>query len=170
MTQLGRPNLLKSAKYSLNVLDGRERKGDQDIRAGTAAIGARLTPKAVLSMCMLGYNVANGATTTFWASDLLHRLLHVPKVGEGVVEHYAGEYDECLELAENHPEEAVRNSDTLQYFALEAYAYDIAVPGEGCAGKWTPTSSEAAPVATQTPTGTTPEAPSATSEAAKVCF
>ncbi|PSN72484.1 zincin [Corynespora cassiicola Philippines] len=127
------------------------------------------TRKPLEGMCGFGYDVANGPTNFYWASDLLHRLLHIPKVGEGVVEHYAGEYDECLELAENHPEEAVRNSDTLQYFALEAYAYDIAVPGEGCAGKWTPTSSEAAPAATQTPTGTTPEAPSATSEAAKEC-
>jgi len=127
-------------------------------------------------MCGFGYDVANGATNFYWASDLLHRLLHVPKVGEGVVEHYAGEYPEVLELAETTPEEAVRNSDTLQYFALEAYAHDIALPGEGCAGTYTATSSEEVPSATSgaasattTPTATTTEAPSTTTTAAKEC-
>jgi len=119
-------------------------------------------------MCGFGWDVANGATNFYWASDLLHRLLHIPKVGEGVVEHYAGEYDEVLELAKTHSHEAVRNSDTLQYFALEAYAFDVALPGEGCAGKWTAVSSSEVPVATETPSSSVSEVPSVTSEAAKV--
>jgi hypothetical protein len=95
---------------------------------------------------MFGYDVANGATNFYWASDLLHRLLHVPKVGEGIVEHYGGadEYPGVLALAESNPAEAVRNSDTLQYFALEVYAHDVAVPGVGCAGHYRETSSSAA--------------------------
>lgn len=109
---------------------------------------------------MFGYDVANGATNFYWASDLLHRLLHVPKVGEGIVEHYGGadEYPGVLELAESNPAEAVRNSDTLQYFALEVYAHDVAVPGVGCPGHYrevtssaahaAPTSSAASSVAT----------------------
>ncbi|KAF2622817.1 zincin, partial [Macroventuria anomochaeta] len=96
-------------------------------------------------MCMFGYDVANGATNFYWASDLLHRLLHIPKVGEGIVEHYGGadEYPGVLTLAESSPEEAVRNSDTLQYFALEVYAHDIAVPGVGCPGHYREVSSAA---------------------------
>ncbi|KAF2730301.1 zincin [Polyplosphaeria fusca] len=121
------------------------------------------------AMCGFGWDVANGATNFYFASDLLHRLYHVPKVGGyGIVEHYAGEYDECLELAETNSEEAVRNSDSLQYFALEAYAYDIAIPGEGCAGKWTATSSE---VVSQSivPSVTASEVVSITSSAAQEC-
>ncbi|KAF2797479.1 zincin [Melanomma pulvis-pyrius CBS 109.77] len=121
------------------------------------------------SLCGLGYTVANGATNFYWASDLLHRLFHVPKIGEGAVEHYAGEYDEVIDLAQTHSDEAVKNSDTLQYFALEAYAFDIAVPGEGCAGKWTATSSEVVASQTSVPTATSSEVPSVTSEAAKEC-
>lgn len=121
-------------------------------------------------MCGLGYNVANSPTNFYFASDLLHRLYHIPKVGEGAVEHYAGEYDECLELAETNPEEAVKNSDSLQYFALEAYAFDIAVPGEGCAGKWTPTSSEVAASQTPAPSSTPAETPTVTSTAAQVRY
>lgn len=135
-------------------------------------------------MCGFGYDVANGATNFYWASDLLHRLLHIPKVGEGIVEHYAGEYDEVLELAHSNPAEAVRNSDTLQYFALEAYAYDIALPGQGCAGKLkvessssaaaapsssASSSSAAAAPASTTPSATSSQAPSTTSSAASEC-
>lgn len=42
--------------------------------------------------------------------------------------------EEILQLAIDHPENAVRNSATLRHFAVEAYAYDIAVPGQGCSG------------------------------------
>lgn len=96
-------------------------------------------------MCMFGYNVANGATNFYWASDLLHRLLHIPKVGEGVVEHYSvGKYPGVIELAQTNSSWSVRDSDTLQYFALEVYAHDVAVPGVGCAGTYTATSTTAA--------------------------
>ena len=89
-------------------------------------------------MCMFGYNVANSATNFYWASDLLHRLLHIPKVGEGVVEHYSvGKYPGVLELAKTNSSYSVKDSDTLQYFALEVYAHDVAVPGIGCAGTYT---------------------------------
>jgi hypothetical protein len=77
-----------------------------------------------------------------------------------------------LQLAQTHSEHSVRDSDTLQYFALEAYSYDIAVPGEGCTGKWTATSSVIEPLASSTavPTMTVSEVPTVTSEAAKVCL
>jgi hypothetical protein len=117
---------------------------------------------------MFGYDVANGATNFYWASDLVHRLLHIPKVGEGIVEHYgdAEEYPKVLALATSDPELAVRNSDTLQYFALEVYAHDIAVPGVGCPGTYTSTAdddSHAAPTTTSgLPSSTATEVPPAT--------
>ncbi|KAF2655623.1 putative GPI-anchored protein [Lophiostoma macrostomum CBS 122681] len=134
------------------------------------------TRHPLVAMCGLGYTVANGATNFYFASDLLHRLFHIPKVGEGAVEHYAEEHDECLELAETNPEEAVRNSDTLQYFALEVYAFDVAVPGEGCAGKFTATSSGAvtamtyaAASQTYAPSSTLSDVASVTSAAPTEC-
>ena len=87
-------------------------------------------------MCAFGYNVAEGATNTYFASDLLHRLYHMPAIGEALVEHYSEgeEYADILELARNNATIAVRDSDALQYFALDVYAYDIAAPGIGCSG------------------------------------
>lgn len=104
-------------------------------------------------MCMFGYNVANGATNFYWASDLLHRLLHIPKVGEGVVEHYGaeGKYPGVISLAKTNSTYAVRNSDTLQYFALEVYAQDVAIPGVGCPGTYTASSTPAAAASSTRP-------------------
>jgi hypothetical protein len=87
-------------------------------------------------MCARGFDVATGRTSNYWAGDLMHRLYHTVIVGEGVVEHHADGYHGCIELAagENYTL-AASNSATLSYFAIEAYAYDIAVPGEGCLGK-----------------------------------
>lgn len=64
----------------------------------------------------------------------MHRLFHTTKIGEGAAEHYADTYSECLELAQNNSAEAVRNTHSLQYFALDVYAMEVALPGEGCTG------------------------------------
>jgi hypothetical protein len=85
-------------------------------------------------MCGYGYTVAGSPPAFYFTSDLLHRLYHTDKMGEGVVEHYAETYQEVLELAKTNSSLAVRNSHTLQYFALDMYAFDIAAPGRGCTG------------------------------------
>ncbi|KAK4154228.1 putative peptidase domain-containing protein [Chaetomidium leptoderma] len=85
------------------------------------------------SVCGLGYTVAESALNTFWATDLLHRVLHVPRISEGVVEHFADEgYDGVVALARTDPAKSGMDSDTLQYFAIDVYAHDVAAPGVGC--------------------------------------
>ncbi|KAL7624634.1 Prenylated Rab acceptor protein 1 [Parahypoxylon ruwenzoriense] len=116
-------------------------------------------------LCGYGYSVAAGKLNVYFGSDLIHRLFHLPTIGEGTVEHLADTYNECLELAVSNPAEAVRNSHTLQYFALDVYAYDIAVPGEGCTGK----APEEEPAAGTSPTATTDSGASATTAAATEC-
>ncbi|KAF2841051.1 zincin [Patellaria atrata CBS 101060] len=126
------------------------------------------TRHSLESLCALGYTIAGYETNFYFASDLLHRVYHVPQIGEEIVEHYAGEYLEVLELAKTNPEEAVRNSDTLQYFALEAYAFDIAVPGVGCVGE-APEPTEGDHDHGHAATSTVPDAPSMTSAAPAEC-
>jgi hypothetical protein len=92
-------------------------------------------------MCGNGYTIANNKLATYFAADLMHRLFHTTKIGEGAAEHYADTYTECLELAKNNSAEAVRNTHSLQYFALDVYAMEVALPGEGCTG--TPAEEEA---------------------------
>ncbi|KAL5611727.1 hypothetical protein BROUX41_000698 [Berkeleyomyces rouxiae] len=110
------------------------------------------------SMCTRGYTVAGSALNLFWATDLLHRLLHVPVISEGIVDHFTEDYEGASVLAESDPAKASIDSDILQYFAVEVYAYDVAVPGEGCLGADQTTHSSA--------TSTEAAASSATSSAA----
>ncbi|KAJ5774155.1 hypothetical protein N7457_009051 [Penicillium paradoxum] len=134
------------------------------------------TRRPLSTMCGLGYTVSKSETNTFWATDLLHRLYHIPVIGQNWVEHFADGYEEVVDLAKKNATLSTHDSETLQYFALEAYAYDIAVPGVGCAGVQHQhdethadhTTSEA--VTTQpTPSTTTTDAPSATSEVPANC-
>lgn len=107
--------------------------------------------RSLASVCGLGYTVAASKLNTFWATDLMHRILHVPVVSESIVDHYAEDYAEVLELAKTDPSKSPIDSDTLQYFAIDVYAYDIAAPGEGCTGEVeaTETSSETATATTE---------------------
>lgn len=86
------------------------------------------------SMCGLGYTIVQSPLNTFWATDLMHRLLHVPTISEGVVDHFAETYAEVLDLAKTDPAKVVIDSDALQYFAIDVYAFDVAAPGVGCTG------------------------------------
>ncbi|EHA50368.1 hypothetical protein MCOR27_000210 [Pyricularia oryzae] len=124
------------------------------------------TRKSLEGLCGFGYTVAAGKLNTFWAGDLMHRIFHLEPVGEGVLEHYADSHAECLELAKSDPAKAARNSHTLQYFALDVYAYDIALPGEGCAGK-SPSASSDGGHSTPSPIPASP--PTQTSAAPTEC-
>ncbi|EAQ83432.1 hypothetical protein CHGG_09836 [Chaetomium globosum CBS 148.51] len=86
------------------------------------------------SVCGLGHTVVGSPLNTFWATDLLHRVLHVPRISEGIVEHFAEDYEGVLELAKSDPAKSAIDSDTLQYFAIDVYAFDVAAPGVGCTG------------------------------------
>lgn len=117
-------------------------------------------------MCGMGYTVAGSPTNTFWATDLLHRVLHVPEISEGIVDHFAEDYADALRQAKEEPEKSGRDSDVLQMFAVDAWAYDIAAPGVGCTGEQEveekPESDKA--------TSTSSAAASATSDADSVSF
>jgi len=115
------------------------------------------------SVCNLGYTVAESKLNTYWATDLMHRLLHVPTVSEGIVDHYADNYTSVVELAKSKSEKSGIDSNALQFFAIDVWAYDIAAPGVGCTGK--PPKAELS----GKPTPASSSTPSATSSAATEC-
>lgn len=51
------------------------------------------------------------------------------------MDEYAEDYEAVIELTKTHSNSSVVNSDTLQYFAIDVYANDIAAPGVGCHGE-----------------------------------
>ncbi|EEP77653.1 antigen 1 [Uncinocarpus reesii 1704] len=99
--------------------------------------------------CTGGYTVSGSPLKTYFGTDLLHRLYHMPAIGEGHVEHFSNTYEDVLQLGAHNSSFAVRDSDTLQYFAADVYGFDIAIPGVGCAGE---------------PSASTPPSPSATTQ------
>ncbi|PGH08777.1 hypothetical protein AJ79_05876 [Helicocarpus griseus UAMH5409] len=110
--------------------------------------------------CTRGYTVAHSERNTFFGLDLIHRLYHMPAIGEDHVGHFADSYADVMELAAHNATFATRDSNALQYFAAETYAFDIAVPGVGCSGD----ESE------ETPSLTTPAQPAtSTVDAPKEC-
>lgn len=110
----------------------------------------------------MGYTVTESKLNTYWATDLMHRLLHVPTISEGLVDHYAHGYSGILELAKTEPEKSGIDSDTLQYFSIDVWAYDIAAPGVGCTGK--------APKVSPSGTTTTKSVPSSTTSVSPVSY
>ncbi|RPB04904.1 zincin [Choiromyces venosus 120613-1] len=88
--------------------------------------------RPLTEMCALGYNVASYKTSFFFASDLLHRVFHVPVLAEGV---------DALDLAKD-------GNGSLAWFALEVYAYEVGNPGIGCAGVRAASSTTAATTST----------------------
>lgn len=116
------------------------------------------------SVCNLGYTVAGSPLNTIWAVDLLHRLLHVPTISEKVVDHYADDYTSVLELAKKDPSKSAIDSNALQYFAIDVWAYDIAAPGVGCTGEPAKDAKKE-----KEPKATTSAAPTPTQSAKKEC-
>jgi hypothetical protein len=56
-------------------------------------------------------------------------------ISEELVQHYAEDYNDAVRLAKEEPELTGYDSDILQMFAIDAWAFDIAVPGVGCPGE-----------------------------------
>ncbi|KAJ5175072.1 Major allergen Asp f 2 [Penicillium canariense] len=132
------------------------------------------TRRSLSTMCGLGYTVSGSETNTFWASDLLHRLYHLPTIGQYWVDHFADGYEEVINLAAENATLSTHDSETLQYFALEVYSHDVSVPGVGCPGEQHSHRHDDEVTADTrgseaTATATTIEAPSTTSDVPANC-
>ncbi|KAI0999661.1 hypothetical protein K3495_g8537 [Podosphaera aphanis] len=90
-----------------------------------------LTRLPLQALCGNGFDVATSKLSQFWGADLIHRLFHV--IGENFIEHYSHGYKEAVLFAQQGKINQVsRNTDSLIYFAVEAYTFDITAPGKGC--------------------------------------
>ncbi|CAG7973183.1 unnamed protein product [Penicillium nalgiovense] len=127
------------------------------------------TRRSLSTMCGLGYTVSESETNTFWAADLLHRLYHVSAIGQNWIDHFADGYEEVVDQAKKNATLSTRDSETLQYFALEVYAYDISVPGVGCAGVQHEHDEPEATTSQPAPTATTTDAASTTADVPENC-
>ncbi|GAA5856920.1 hypothetical protein JCM8547_008465 [Rhodosporidiobolus lusitaniae] len=84
------------------------------------------------SLCWDEHKVLDAPPNQWLAVDLLHRMTHIPSIAYNHVEHTASTFPDVLQLAHLNDSRTVLNSETLQLYALEAYANDVAHPPNGC--------------------------------------
>lgn len=71
-----------------------------------------VTRLPLTKLCTGGFEIATGKLATYFATDLMHRLFHIPTIGENEekgengeelgVGHHADTYAEMLELAKGY--------------------------------------------------------------------
>ncbi|CEH16561.1 Metallopeptidase, catalytic domain [Ceraceosorus bombacis] len=71
--------------------------------------------------CANGFSLIHDNVNVYWATDLLHRAMHLPTMTNDHVGHTADEYPALLDLAKNNVTESVKNQHSLQDFAFEAF-------------------------------------------------
>ncbi|KAF9467229.1 putative peptidase family-domain-containing protein [Collybia nuda] len=84
--------------------------------------------------CGFGYTVAGSSASYYFATDMMHRLYHVPVIADAKISHHADSYEDCLELAVHNFTWAPYNTHTLQYFAADVFGKVVGAPGIGCTG------------------------------------
>ncbi|GAA5913464.1 hypothetical protein JCM6882_001967 [Rhodosporidiobolus microsporus] len=86
------------------------------------------------NLCWDGAEIGNGSLSQWLATDLMHRLTHVPAVTYDHVHHAANTYPAILALAASNSTDAGSNQNTFQAYAIDMYARDVAYPPNGCVG------------------------------------
>lgn len=120
---------------------------------------------------MKGYKLTNAAPSTYWSIDLFHRLLHVPAITAGSVDHYSSGLAGAVASAKTNATFSPFDSDTLQYFAAHVYINEVVKGGDSCIGDIAalpaPTAdAHGAPIAAATSSAAAAASPSATSSRA----
>ncbi|GAA6032235.1 hypothetical protein JCM8097_007137 [Rhodosporidiobolus ruineniae] len=85
--------------------------------------------------CVNRWTLANNGSELTQGAWFMHRLLHLPTGSGGRLSDVVDTVGAALELAQgvNHTQ-AAYSIHTVQYYALDVYAYDILAPGVGCRG------------------------------------
>ncbi|KAK4052491.1 Prenylated Rab acceptor protein 1 [Microbotryomycetes sp. JL201] len=84
------------------------------------------------TLCFDGHEIGHGIVAEWLATDLLHRMTHISAITYNKVHHAADSYPDVIALAASNSSETVFNQNTFQFFALDAYARDVAYPPNGC--------------------------------------
>ncbi|KAM0790576.1 hypothetical protein ACM66B_004443 [Microbotryomycetes sp. NB124-2] len=123
------------------------------------------------TLCFDGHEIGQGIVAEWLATDLLHRMTHIPSITYDHVHHAADTYPDVIALAASNSSETVYNQNSFQYYAIDAYARDVAYPPNGCVAN-DASSSSAASGATATATSTVAaqsQVASTTASAAEAC-
>ncbi|GAA5976676.1 hypothetical protein JCM10908_005591 [Rhodotorula pacifica] len=84
------------------------------------------------TLCWDGIAIGSEPPARLLATDFMHRLIHVPSITYNHIHHAADSLGGVLELAAHNDSQTVTNQNTYQFYALDAYAYDVVWPGKSC--------------------------------------
>ncbi|GAA5832825.1 hypothetical protein JCM11251_005778 [Rhodosporidiobolus azoricus] len=96
------------------------------------------------NLCWDGAEIGVGSLSQWIATDLMHRMTHIPSITYDHVHHAADTYPGILALAASNDTQAGANQNTFQAYAIDAYARDVAYPPNGCVGEHAHEETEAA--------------------------
>ncbi|POY72492.1 hypothetical protein BMF94_4318 [Rhodotorula taiwanensis] len=88
--------------------------------------------KQLATLCWDGVEIGSEPPARWLATDFMHRLTHVPSITYGHIDHAADSLGGVLELAAHNDSRTAFNQNTFQFYALDAYAYDVVWPGKSC--------------------------------------
>ncbi|MCO5589753.1 hypothetical protein L7F22_043722 [Adiantum nelumboides] len=81
--------------------------------------------------CGNGFKLGRDNVNVYWGADLLHRMMHLPKVTNGYITHVADTHEDMMKIAIEKPDQSVKNQHSIQEFAFEAWIRKYTNP-EGC--------------------------------------
>ncbi|WRT64462.1 uncharacterized protein IL334_001394 [Kwoniella shivajii] len=86
-------------------------------------------------LCTRGNTITSQGSESTDGSWFLHRLLHLPIASGGLLKDVVDSAHDAVELAKGvNATQSIHNIHSIQYYALDVYASDILLPGEGCLG------------------------------------
>lgn len=123
--------------------------------------------RQLANLCWDGVEIGSVPPAMWLATDFMHRLIHVPSITYNHIDHAADSLGGVLELAAKNDSMAVWNQNTYQFYALDAYAYDVVWPGKSCVTANPPQEegTHSAPVAVTSTVTVSISEPTATAEA-----
>ncbi|KAI5478172.1 hypothetical protein MNV49_005339 [Pseudohyphozyma bogoriensis] len=87
------------------------------------------------NMCNQGQTLVKNGSELTQGAWFVHRLLHTPTASGGRLSDVVDTVAEALELAAGvNQTQALYSIHSVQYYALDTYAFDILLPGVGCRG------------------------------------
>lgn len=108
---------------------------------------------------LLPLQLGTDKVNIMWGVDLLHRVLHLPKITDEGVTHVADSYFSAIELAAKSPKQTVSNQNTLQSFAFDVFSRTL-FPN-GCIGTIKPDDGHVEGMHAPAPAPATPAVPAA---------
>ncbi|WWC59804.1 uncharacterized protein I303_102366 [Kwoniella dejecticola CBS 10117] len=94
-----------------------------------------LSKGPLAELCTNGETIASQGSESTDGSWFLHRLLHLPQTTGGGLSDVVDSAHDAVDLAQGvNATQAIKNIHSIQYYALDVYASDILLPGEGCLG------------------------------------